>query len=289
MKQTVTIISENDSLVNRIKRYWPGETRRISNWSDFETFIHKYSDQQTRIACLLDLTVGPLTTFISAICEAQEVLSSFISVFIWSTMDDIKKLEHAEQLSLPIDRLVEKPKTKKEFEEFIESLLPFFAEDQHKRIKIVDYNTSDKAIHGEFLTGENFVIPASEIRNPWSEYQLQFQKVGISNDRYCLTIPVNTKKTVDLPWDYIRDHYLKNKNDRIVSKKQMIDTQISVGKRIQELRAGEKLSQDQLAEKSGLARATVNRIEIGKTLPSLATLRKFAKVFNLSVTELLPS
>ena len=160
---------------------------------------------------------------------------------------------------------------------------------KHKRIRIADYNPSDESIHGEFLTGEKFVIPATDIRNPWLKVKLRFQEIEISNDRYCLTIPTgDKKKSVELPWDYIRSHYLPG-GAQTNSKKLMVDTRKSVGKRIRKLRDKAGFSQAQLAKKTGLARATVNRIETGKTLPSLSTLRKLAEVFNLSVTELLPS
>ncbi len=289
MSELVTIISENVGFVNRISEYWPGKTRRISNWSDFEDCFRRQLDDRIRVA-LLDLQVQALNSYISFIREAQDVWPFLISVLIWSTKEDIKRLEHTELLSLSIDRLVEKPRKKVEYLEFIEFLKPFFAEDQHKRIKIADYNPSEESIHGEFLTGEKFVVPATDIRNPWPKVKMRFPEIRASSDRYCLTIPTSDKKkTVDLPWDYIRSHYLPNRGGLADPKKQLADTQKTVGKRIRALRDEAGFSQEQLAKKSGLARATVNRIETGKTLPSLATLRKFAKVFGLPVTEILPS
>lgn len=56
--------------------------------------------------------------------------------------------------------------------------------------------------------------------------------------------------------------------------------------KIKELRAGHGWSQEALAEKAGLARAYLARLEIGRHDPSLSTLVKLAKALKGKVGEL---
>jgi transcriptional regulator with XRE-family HTH domain len=56
--------------------------------------------------------------------------------------------------------------------------------------------------------------------------------------------------------------------------------------KIKELRAGHGWSQEALAEKAGLARAYLARLEIGRHDPSLRTLVKLAKALKVKVGEL---
>lgn len=56
--------------------------------------------------------------------------------------------------------------------------------------------------------------------------------------------------------------------------------------RIKVLRAGYNWSQEELADKLGVSRQTVNAIERGKYDPSLPLAFKIARVFNLTIEEI---
>ena len=60
-----------------------------------------------------------------------------------------------------------------------------------------------------------------------------------------------------------------------------------LGKRIQELRLKNNLKQSELAEKVGLATKSQSCIETGKTYPSAEVIEKYAKVFNVDISEVL--
>ena len=51
---------------------------------------------------------------------------------------------------------------------------------------------------------------------------------------------------------------------------------MSIGTRIPKIREEKKLSQGDLEERTGLLRCYISRVENGHTVPSLATLEKFA-------------
>lgn len=59
------------------------------------------------------------------------------------------------------------------------------------------------------------------------------------------------------------------------------------GRRIRELREKEKLSQEQLAFKSGFHRTYIGMIERGERNISLTNMAVFAKVFDLPLHQLL--
>ncbi|MBQ8458527.1 helix-turn-helix transcriptional regulator [bacterium] len=66
----------------------------------------------------------------------------------------------------------------------------------------------------------------------------------------------------------------------------MDNIKILLGKRIQELRKGKKLSQEALAEKIGIEPNNLSRIENGKNYPTPENLAKIAKELNVSVDKL---
>jgi transcriptional regulator with XRE-family HTH domain len=60
-----------------------------------------------------------------------------------------------------------------------------------------------------------------------------------------------------------------------------------MGKTLKRLRTRNKLSQAALAQRAGLSREYVNKIEAGRYDPPLSTLNALAKALGVPVTELL--
>ena len=58
------------------------------------------------------------------------------------------------------------------------------------------------------------------------------------------------------------------------------------GKKIMDLRKKNMLSQEDLAEKIGVARQTISKWELGETSPDLKEAKKLSKIFNVSLDEL---
>lgn len=61
---------------------------------------------------------------------------------------------------------------------------------------------------------------------------------------------------------------------------------MNLGKKIAELRKKNNLSQEELAEKVGVARQTISKWEIGDTIPDINQVKIISKIFNISIDEL---
>ena len=66
----------------------------------------------------------------------------------------------------------------------------------------------------------------------------------------------------------------------------MSDLEQNIGRRIADLRRGRDWSLDQLADQSGISRATLSRIERGDTSPTAVVLGQLARAFGLSMADL---
>ena len=56
-----------------------------------------------------------------------------------------------------------------------------------------------------------------------------------------------------------------------------------IGKKLQQLRKGRKLTQQELADKMGVTRATVSNYEVGRRAPHLSELQRFAEFYGVGL------
>jgi transcriptional regulator with XRE-family HTH domain len=61
---------------------------------------------------------------------------------------------------------------------------------------------------------------------------------------------------------------------------------VYIGDRLRTLRIRRALTQQELAEKAGISKNALNRIERSKAEPHMSTLRKLAQALNVDPTEL---
>ena len=61
---------------------------------------------------------------------------------------------------------------------------------------------------------------------------------------------------------------------------------MEIGNKILELRKQNDFSQEQLAEKMGVARQTISKCELGETAPDLSQSKMLSQIFNVSLDEL---
>lgn len=56
-----------------------------------------------------------------------------------------------------------------------------------------------------------------------------------------------------------------------------------IGRKLKTLRKGKKLTQQDVADRLGLVRATVSNYEVGKRTPHLSLLKKFAEFYGVTL------
>ena len=61
---------------------------------------------------------------------------------------------------------------------------------------------------------------------------------------------------------------------------------MSIGERLRALREARKLSQSDIAKRTGLLRCNISRVENGHTVPSVETLEKFARALQVPLYQL---
>ena len=61
---------------------------------------------------------------------------------------------------------------------------------------------------------------------------------------------------------------------------------MNLGKKIAELRKKNNISQEELADKVGVARQTISKWEICDTTPDINQVKIISKIFNISIDEL---
>jgi|SRR5580704_4805809 transcriptional regulator with XRE-family HTH domain len=61
---------------------------------------------------------------------------------------------------------------------------------------------------------------------------------------------------------------------------------MKIGRKLRELRVAENLSQGDIEERTGLLRAYTSRVENGHVSPSIATLEKYARAFDVPLYTL---
>ena len=61
---------------------------------------------------------------------------------------------------------------------------------------------------------------------------------------------------------------------------------MEIGNKLLELRRKNNFSQEQLAEKLGVARQTISKWELGETSPDLNQAKQLSKIFNISLDEM---
>lgn len=123
-----------------------------------------------------------------------------------------------------------------------------------------------------FLDGKRFRLPTDR-KHLWN-------RVAVSPDRRFLLVPRSEGDALDtIPWDAIRKP--QSHLDEEERTKRLIS------QTLRRLREQAGLSQEKAAEKSGVSRKTINRLENAGNYPGTATLKALARAYGTTLAELL--
>lgn len=142
-------------------------------------------------------------------------------------------------------------------------------ESAHQRIVAAEWQRQGLLVR--FADGLVCLAPASEVL---AGHRIEPTKLALdSKDPSCLIVYFGRSKTY-LPWDFLRD--FGDEAHRARSAAAMKDSLAHIARRVRSWRKQVGLSQEGLAERVGLSRATIARLELGQGGVTLATLERIA-------------
>jgi DNA-binding XRE family transcriptional regulator len=142
--------------------------------------------------------------------------------------------------------------------------------------------------HGEIPSEEQVYADYEELYRDWhkadpyydgfpnvEELQFELDRASKTKRYYVLIDQASEEARLAAHWQEKLEHFLD------------IQARMEVNmRRLKELRQLRALSQEELAEESGVGRATISRIERGETGAHGRTLRRLAKALGVGVEEL---
>ena len=141
---------------------------------------------------------------------------------------------------------------------------------------------SADGIDASFADGFSGMVPFADI--PEIVDRSQLRDVELPNPYEVILTTIQNER-VELPWDFVRhycDHTYRPRMEMITAEGRQV-----LGARIRTFREAAGFTQDALARAAGIGRATMIRLENGKHMPKLTTLRAIAQALDRQVEDLL--
>ena len=153
---------------------------------------------------------------------------------------------------------------------------------KHADRMIIAITPGEKGINASFADGHSGMVPFGDI--PEIGDRSGLNAITLPNP-YEVILTTTQNERVELPWDFVR-HYCdltyRPRMEMIASEGRQV-----LGARVRALREYAGLTQKALAGASGIGRVTLVRLENGKHIPKLGTLRAIAHVLERPVEDLL--
>ncbi len=151
-----------------------------------------------------------------------------------------------------------------------------------KKLEKVDYLKKEKVFACTFRNREDLFLLKKDIPEDDGS---AIKEVSIDKNRYYFSVLLESGKQYEVPWDFIR--YICDKKYEFSREKATSGiSPEEIGRRIAWIRKSKKMTQANLASKTGIQRANIARIESGRHSPSLETLERIANSLNLPVSRI---
>ena len=153
---------------------------------------------------------------------------------------------------------------------------------KHADRMIIAVTPGEKGINASFADGHSGMVPFGDIPEVGDRSRLN--AITLPNP-YEVILTTTQNERVELPWDFVRHYCDLTYRPRM----EMIAAQgrQTLGARVRGLREAAGLTQEALAQAAGIGRITLIRLENGKHIPKLGTLRTIAHVLEQPVEDLL--
>lgn len=185
--------------------------------------------------------------------------------------------------NLSVYGCMQQPATREEAEAILNDLNNIFDLDMDKKLEKVEYLEEENVFACTFKDRKTYFLARKDIPD---DDGTKIKNCDIDKDKYHFTVYLESGGKYEIAWDFIRYicdekyEYHRNKTSEGVSSQE-------IGSRICEAREFKKLTQEDLAKKTGILRANIARIEGGKHSPSLETLEKIAEALEVPVAKFL--
>ena len=191
-------------------------------------------------------------------------------------------IESEAMRNLSVYGYIKHPDKIEEVEEILEDLNRLFELEMDKKFEGVDYLESEKVFACTFKDMKKYFLKRSNVPD---DVDSDIVNVAIDKTGYHFTVGYASGEKSIIPWDFVKSvcdekyEYYKGNNQTDSSAQE-------IGQKIKKYRKLRKLTQEELAIKTGIQRANIARIETGKHKPYLETLEKIAQALKMPVASL---
>ncbi len=265
------LVTDQEPLSENLRSQWKyGELEVRSRLVD----LVKESNCNTYI---VDTRVKDMGLWPAPLCAARDAASK-TWLFLLSDISDASRLE-----SLPRDaRFFDR-------EHFsVEEMASFVQRrsnpELRKKIAAVDYLEDIRAFLVRMESGKTYVLKVDDLPEADSS---QIKGWSVARDHSHFIIKQASGNRIEVAWDDVLYHcepeyeYYKRKQSPGP------DSGLRVGERVRQLREAKGYSVQELADKAGMKRPNLSRLEHGKHQPSLETLEKIASALAVPVVDIL--
>ena len=274
MKSDILLLTKNSRIANELKRLSNAKVHTVGVPSQINN-IFKKNGKHLEVA-LLDLTFPEkeLNRFIFYIKQYKKD----IPVLLLSADHHLNKESEAMR-NLSVYGYIKHPDKLEEVEEILEDLNRLFELDMDKKFERVDYLETEKVYVCTFKNMKKFFLKRTDVLD---DANSEIREITVDTLGYHFTVRYASGEQSDIPWDYVK-HMCDEKYEYYRTNNKTDIPAQEIGRRIKKFRQSKKLTQEELAMKSGIQRANIARIESGKHRPYLETLEKIAEAFNVPV------
>lgn len=163
----------------------------------------------------------------------------------------------------------------------------FFDPEAKERLRDIRYQAHEEVFVGEFFDRRVCEAPRHGIE---ADDGTEVIEVTLEPEGYGFLVRQRSGNSYDVAADFLRYHgdpeYAYYKRRPGAAKEERASAR-RIGARVRTLREAAELSQAALAERTGIQRPNISRIEGGQHVPSLDTLERIARAFGTPVTELI--
>lgn len=184
--------------------------------------------------------------------------------------------------NLDVYGYIKHPDKLEEIEEILEDLNKLFELDMDKKFEKVEYLEKEMVFACTFKDMKKYFLKRKDISD---NIDGKIARVVVDKAGHHFIVQYASGKSSVVPWDLVKSvcdekyEYYKHADRTNISARQ-------IGQKIKDHRQSVRLTQEELAAKTGMQRANIARIESGKHSPSLETLERIAEAFNMPVVYL---